>query len=90
MAFFQTLSLLCARGGQHQPGPNMPPFHAYTPFLTSDPRSYPIDEVFPFEYLGLILDSNLTIHLAAAETIRHASQGQALVCGFQLAVSNSL
>jgi len=32
------------------------PFDVYSPFLTSDPRSYPIHEVSQFEYLGLILD----------------------------------
>ena len=55
MAFFETPALLRARGGQHQPGPTMPPFHVYSPFPTSDPHSYPIHEVFQFEYLGLVL-----------------------------------
>jgi len=50
----------------------MPPFHVYSPFPTSDPRSYPIHEVFQFEYLGLILDPKLTMHLA---TLRRAAQG---------------
>ena len=39
-----------------------------------------------FEYLGLILDPKLTMHLATVETIRCASQGQALA----LTVSYSL
>jgi len=52
MAFFETPALLRARGGQHQPGPTMPPFHVYSPFATSDPHSCPIHEVFQFEYLG--------------------------------------
>jgi len=86
MAFFETPALLRARGGQHQRGPTMPPFHVYPPFSTSDPRSYPIHEVFQFEYLGLILDSKLTMHLATVEAIRRAAQGQALA----LAVSTSL
>ena len=42
------------------------------------PRSYPILEVSQFEYLGLILDPKLTMHLATVEAIRRASQGQAL------------
>jgi len=78
MAFFETPALLCARGGQHQPSPTMPPFHVSSPFPTSDPRSYPILEVSQFEYLGLILDPKLTMHLAAVEAIRRASQDQAL------------
>ena len=86
MAFFETPALLRARGGQHQPSPTMPPFHVYSPFPTSDPRSYPILEVSQFEYLGLILDPKLTMHLATVEAIRRASQGQALA----LAVSYSL
>ena len=53
---------------------------------TSNPRSYPIHEVSQFEYLGLILDPKLTMHLTTVEAIRRASQGQALV----LAVSYSL
>jgi hypothetical protein len=32
MAFFETPALLRARGGQHQPGPPMPPFYVYSPF----------------------------------------------------------
>jgi len=86
MAFFETPALLRAQGGQHQPGPTMPPFHVYSPFPTSNPRSYPIHEVFQFEYLGLIWDPKLTMHLATVEAIRRASQGQALA----LAVSYSL
>jgi len=86
MAFFETPAFLRARGGQHHPSPTMPPFHVYSPFPISDPRSYPILEVSQFEYLGLILDPRLTMHLATVEAIRHASQGQALA----LAVSYSL
>ena len=88
MAIFETPALLHARGGQHQPSPTMSPVHVYSPFPTSDPRSYPIHEVSQFEYLGLILDPKLTMHLAivGATGIRHASQGQAL----SLAVSYSL
>ena len=78
MTFFETPSLLRARGGQHQPGPNMPPFHVYSLFSASNPRSYPIHKVYQFEYLGLILDPKFTMHLATAEAIRRASQGQAL------------
>ena len=63
----------------------MPPFHVYSPFPTSDPRTYPILEVSRFEYLGLILDPKLTMHVATVEAIRLASQGQALA----LAVSYS-
>ena len=64
----------------------MTPFHVYSPFPASDPRLYPIHEVFQFEYLGLIWDPKLTMHLATVEAIRRASQGQALA----LAVSYSL
>jgi len=38
MAFFETPALLRARGGQHQPGATMPPFHVYSPLPTSEPR----------------------------------------------------
>ena len=86
MALFETPALLRARGGQQQPSPTMLPFHVYSPFPTSDPRSHPILEVSQFEYLGLILDPKLTMHLATVEAIRCASQGQALA----LAVSYSL
>ena len=81
MAFFETPALLRARGGQHQPSPTMPPFHVYSHsgFPTSDPRSYPILEVSKFEYLGLILDPKLTMHLATVEAIRRASQGRPLL-----------
>ena len=64
----------------------MSPFHMYSPFPTSNPRSHPILEVSQFEYLGLNLDPKLTMHLATVEAIHRASQGQALV----LAVSYSL
>jgi len=71
IALFETPSILRARGGQHQFGPNMPPFHVvgtdksvpthvYSPFLASDLRSYPFHKVYEFEYLGLILDPTLT------------------------------
>ena len=88
MAFFETPALLRARGDQHQPSPTMSPFHVYSPFPTSNltPRSYTIHEVSQFEYLGLILDPELTMYLATVEAIRRASQGQALA----LAVSYSL
>jgi len=86
MTFFETPALLRTRGGQHQPGPTMPPFQVYSPFPTSDPRSYPIHEVSQFEYLGLILGPKLTMHLATVEAIRRASQDQALA----LAVSYSI
>jgi len=86
MAFFETPALVRARGGQHQPSPTMPPFHVYSPFPTSDPHSYPIIEVSQIEYLGLILDPKLPMHLATVEAIRCASQGRALA----LAVSYSL
>jgi len=86
MVFFETAVLLRVRGGQQQPSPTMTPFHVYSPFPTSDPRSYPILEVSQFEYLGLILDPELTIHLATVEAIRCVSQGQVLA----LAVSYSL
>jgi len=46
MAFFETPALFRARGDQHQPSPTMAPFHVYSPFPISDPRSYPIHEVF--------------------------------------------
>jgi len=59
MAFFETPSLQKARGGQHQPGPTLPPFHIHVPFPTSAPRSYLITEVLQFEYVGLILDPKL-------------------------------
>jgi len=78
MAFCETLSLLCARGGQHKPGPTMPPFYVYSPFPTSDPSSYPVHEVFQFEFLGLILNPKLTMHLATVESIQRAPQGQVL------------
>jgi len=67
MAFFETPALLRARGGQHQLSPTMPPFHVYSPFPTFDPRSYPILEVSRFEFLGLILNPKLTMHLATVE-----------------------
>ena len=70
MTFFETPALLRARGGQHQPSPTIPFFHVYAPFPTSDPRSYPaIHEISQFEYLGLILDPKLTMHLATVEAI---------------------
>ena len=71
---------------EHQPSLTVSPFHVYSPFPTSDPRSYPILEVSQFEYLGLFLDLKLTMYLATMGVIRGASQGQALV----LTVSYSL
>jgi len=79
MAFFETPALLRARRVQHQPGPTMPPFHVYSPFPISDPRSHPIHDVPQFEYLCLILDSKLTMHIATVEAIRRASQGRPLL-----------
>jgi len=76
MAFFETPSLQKARGGQHQHGPTLPPFHIHAPFQTSSPCSYLITEVLQFEYLGLILEPKLTMHLATTEAIRRATHGQ--------------
>ena len=73
MAFFETLALIRARGGQLQPSPTMSPFYGYSSLPTSDPRSYPIHEVLQLEYLGLILDHKLTMHFATVEAIRRAS-----------------
>jgi len=53
MAFFETPALLRAQGEQHQPGPTMPPFQVYSPFPTSDPRSYPIHEVFLIQAVSM-------------------------------------
>ena len=41
MAFFETPSLHKARGGQHRPGPTLPPFHIYAPFPTLLPSLLP-------------------------------------------------
>jgi len=78
MAFFETPSLQKARGGQHRPGPNLPPFHIHAPFPTSSPCSYLITEVLQFEYVGLILDPKLTMQLATTEAIRRATHGQSV------------
>jgi len=79
MAFFKTPSSLHkARSGQHRPGPTLPPFHIHAPFPTSSPCSYLITEVLQFEYLGLILDPKLTMHLATTEAIRRAAHGQSV------------
>ena len=78
MAFFETPSLRKARGGQHRPGPTLPPFHIPTPFPTSSPCSYLITEVLQFEYLRLILDPKLTMHLAPTKAIRRAAHGQSV------------
>jgi len=78
MAFFETPSLQKARGGQHRPGPTLPPFHIHAPFPTSSPCSYLITEVLQFENLGLILDPKLTMHLATTEAIRRAAHGQSV------------
>ena len=60
---FETPSLQKARGGQHRPGPTLPTFHIHAPFPISSPCSYLITEVLQFEYLDLILDPKLTMHL---------------------------
>jgi len=73
-------------GGSTPAQPNHAPLSRVPTISTSDPRSYPIFEVSQFEYLGLILEPKLTMHLATVEAICHASQGQALA----LAVSYSL
>jgi len=78
MAFFEPPSLHKARGGQHRPGPTLPPFHIHAPFPISSPCSYLITEVLHFEYLGLILDPRLTMHLATTEAIRRAAHGQSV------------
>jgi len=80
MAFFETPSLQKDRasGGQHRPGTTLPPFHIHTPFPTSSPCSYLITEVLQFEYLGLVLDPKLTMHLATTEAIRRAAHGQSV------------
>ena len=77
MSFFETPSLHRdkASGGKHRPGPTLPPFHIHVPFPTSSPCSYLIKEILQFEYLGLILDPKLTIHLATTESIRRAAYG---------------
>ena len=76
MAFFETPSLQKARGGQHRPGQSLPPFHIHAPFPI--PCTHLITEVLQFEYLGLILDPKLTMHLATTEAIRRAAHGQSL------------
>ena len=78
MAFFETPSLPTARGGQHQPGPTLSPFHIHAPFPTAAPRSYLITEVLQFGYLGLILDPKLIMHLATTKAIRRAAHGQSV------------
>jgi len=78
MAFFETPFLHKARGGQHQPGPTLPPFHIHAPFPTSSPCSYLITEVLQFEYLKRILGPKLTMHLATTEAIQHAAHGQSM------------
>jgi len=64
MAFFEIPSLQKARVGQHRPGPTQPPFHIHAPFPTSSPCSYLLTEVLQFEYLRLVLNPKLTMHLA--------------------------
>jgi len=78
MAFFDTPSLQKARGCQHQPSPTLPPFHIHTPFSTSSPCSYLSTEVLQFEYIRLIFDPKLTMHLATTEAIRRAAHGQSV------------
>jgi len=58
--------------------PTLTPFHIHAPFPTSSPCSYLITEVLQFEYLGLILDPKLTMHLATTEAIRRAAHGQSV------------
>jgi len=58
MAFFETPSLQKARGGQHRPGPTLPPFYIHVPFPTSSPCSYLITDVLHFEFFGLIIVSS--------------------------------
>jgi len=78
MVFFETPSIHETRGGQHHPGPTLPPFHIHAPFPTSSPRSYLITEVLQFEYLRLILDPKFTMHLTSTEGIRRAAHGQSV------------
>jgi len=78
MAFFETPSLQKARGGQHRSGPTLTPIHIHTPFPNSSPCSYLITEVLQFEYLGLILDPKLNMHLATTEAIRCTAHGQSV------------
>jgi len=78
MAFFETPSLQKARGGQLRPGPTLPPFHINAPFPTSSPCSYLITEVLQFEYLKLILDPKLTMHITTTEAIRRTTHGQSV------------
>jgi len=78
MAFFETPFLQKARGGQHRPCTSLPPFHIHAPFSTSSHCSYLITEVVQFEYLGLILDPKLIMHLTTTESIRLATHGQSV------------
>jgi len=89
MAFFETPSLQKARGDQHRPGPTLPPFHIHAPFPTSSPCSYLITEVLQFEYLGLILDPKLTMHLATTEAIRRAALGKSVTQAVSYAPTGS-
>jgi len=82
MAFFETLSLQKARGGKQQPSPTLYLFHIHAPFPTSDPRSHLKIKVLHFEYLGLILDPKLTMHLATSIAIRRATHGQSVTKAF--------
>ena len=76
--FFETSFLQKGRSGHHQPGPTLRPTHIHASFLTSSPCSYLITEVLQFEYLGLILDPKLTIHLATTEAIRRTAHSQSV------------
>ena len=80
MAFFETPATLRLRGGRHQPSPSLPPFHIYAPYPGPllHPRSLLIREVYQFEYLGLLLDPKLSMHLAALNAITKAAKGHAL------------
>jgi len=81
MGFCEIPSLQKARGDQHRPGPTLTPFHiqVHAPFPTSSPCSYLITEVLQFEYLGLILDPELKMHLATTEAIERAAHGQSVI-----------
>jgi len=53
-------------------------FHIYAPYPLLHPRSLLIREVYQFEYLGLLLDPKLSMHLAALNAITKAAKGHAL------------
>jgi len=76
--FFETSSLQKGRGGHHQPCPTLRPIHIHASFLTSSPCSYLITDVLQFEYLGLILDPKLTMHLTTTKAIQRAIHSQSV------------